>query len=317
MAKPKNITGQKVGSLTAIEISEEETIKRNSVAKVWKCQCDCGNITYVSITNWGKTQSCGCRSNKNLLTIGDKIGHLTIASKGDVLKKIDSATKKGHRSIKTWNCQCECGTFKFNVPEKYLLRGNVKSCGCITRPNKNKSIIENLKHNTYNLKGSYGIGYDSKNKEFYFDLEDYEKIKDYCWNVKYDNYVETSTRKLIEGTSKSLSLHRVVMGIDDRNIYIDHINHKPNDNRKQNLRLVTPSQNQANTKTPISNTSGVKGVHYCSTRHKWIASIKVNKKSYSKSFEIKNDAILYRKYLEDKYQKEYSYKNSVKEEINE
>ena len=89
MAKPKNIAGQKVGSLTAIEISEEETSKRNSVAKIWKCQCDCGNTTYVSIANWGKTQSCGCRVNKYTLEVGDKIGNLTLVSKGDIVKKTD------------------------------------------------------------------------------------------------------------------------------------------------------------------------------------------------------------------------------------
>ena len=36
------------------------------------------------------------------------------------------------------------------------------------------------KYNTYDLSGEYGIGYTSKGEEFYFDLDDYDKIKDYC-----------------------------------------------------------------------------------------------------------------------------------------
>lgn len=314
MAKPKDITGQRVGSLIAIEISEEETLKRNSVTKVWKCQCDCGNITYVSTANWGKTQSCGCRSNKYTLVTGDRIGNLTLVSRGDVVRKPDKNTQKGYRSIKTWNCLCECGTYKPNVPEKYLLSGKTKSCGCITRPNKNKSILANLKYNEYDLTGDFGVGFDCNNKEFYFDLEDYDKIKEYCWNVKYDNYVETNTRKLVEGTNKTLSLHRVVMGVKDKNTHVDHINHKPNDNRKENLRVVTRAQNQANAKIRCDNTSGTKGVYYCNTRHKWIAAIQVNNKQHTKSFKSKDDAITYRKYLEDVYQKEYSYQNSIKME---
>ena len=40
----------------------------------------------------------------------------------------------------------------------------------------------NKKYNKYDLSGEYGIGWTSNtNQEFYFDLEDYDKIKDYCW----------------------------------------------------------------------------------------------------------------------------------------
>lgn len=31
--------------------------------------------------------------------------------------------------------------------------------------------------NTYDLSGEYGIGYTTKGEEFWFDLEDYDKIK--------------------------------------------------------------------------------------------------------------------------------------------
>lgn len=318
MAKPKDITGQRYERLLAVRINEEETKRRNSKSKIWECLCDCGNTTFISVGNWGKTQSCGCAHiHESKIKIGDKYNSLTVVSKGEDKIEKDKSANKGYNIRKTWNCQCECGNYKPNVPEKYLLGGNVKSCGCITRPNKNKSILENLKYNKYDLTGDFGIGFDSNNKEFYFDLEDYDKIKNYCWHVKYDNYVESSTRKLLDGVQKYLSLHRIVMDVDDKNIHVDHINHKPNDNRKLNLRIVTPAQNQANTKTSISNRSGVKGVYYCNTRHKWVALIKVNKNGHSKSFETKEEAVLYRRYLEDKYQKEYSYKNSVKGEINE
>ena len=37
--------------------------------------------------------------------------------------------------------------------------------------------------NVYDLSGEYGIGYTLKGEEFYFDLEDYDKIKDYCWHI--------------------------------------------------------------------------------------------------------------------------------------
>lgn len=59
---------------------------------------------------------------------------------------------------------------------------------------------------------------------------------------------------------------------------IDHINRDATDDRIDNLRLATPSQNQANRKTPSNNTSGLKGVSFEKERNKWVASIGVNYK---------------------------------------
>lgn len=49
-----DLTGQKFGKLVALSYNQEK-------AK-WLCQCDCGNITFVSSSNLnsGGTQSCGC-----------------------------------------------------------------------------------------------------------------------------------------------------------------------------------------------------------------------------------------------------------------
>ena len=43
MGKIKDLTGQRFGKLTVLEITEE----RRNRQVVWKCQCDCGNIVYV------------------------------------------------------------------------------------------------------------------------------------------------------------------------------------------------------------------------------------------------------------------------------
>ena len=57
---------------------------------------------------------------------------------------------------------------------------------------------------------------------------------------------------------------------------IDHINGDRRDNRILNLRLATPSQNQANKLMRSDNTSGVKGVTWDKSRRKWMASIHLN-----------------------------------------
>lgn len=55
---PLNLIGQKFGLLTVLE----ETDIRKGKCVVWKCQCDCGNITYAisNALTKGDIKSCGC-----------------------------------------------------------------------------------------------------------------------------------------------------------------------------------------------------------------------------------------------------------------
>ena len=59
---------------------------------------------------------------------------------------------------------------------------------------------------------------------------------------------------------------------------IDHVNGITNDNRIDNLREATASQNQMNAKLSSNNTSGYKGVVYIHDRQKWRAQITLNNK---------------------------------------
>ena len=62
--KGNNIKGRKFGRLKAIK----ETERRDSNGSViWQCQCECGNITYVSYKHLVGKQilSCGCLSKEN------------------------------------------------------------------------------------------------------------------------------------------------------------------------------------------------------------------------------------------------------------
>lgn len=180
--------------------------------------------------------------------------------------------------------------------------------------NKNQRIIiqrEKILHNTYDLSGEFGVGYTSDNRKFYFDLEDYDKIKDCCWDFSKEGYLTGYSLQ----KKKRVLMHRLIMNVFDKRI-IDHINHKRYDNRKTNLRIVTASQNIMNAKMFSSNTSGHKGVCWDKSRNKWMAHIKLNGKNKNLGrFNKIEDAIKARKKAEEKYFGEYSYDNSMKASI--
>lgn len=54
-----DLTGQRFGRLVVLETTKE----RRGSSVVWKCQCDCGEIAYVSSRDLrgGRVSSCGCK----------------------------------------------------------------------------------------------------------------------------------------------------------------------------------------------------------------------------------------------------------------
>lgn len=233
---------------------------------------------------------------------GQTFGRLT------VVERADNHVYPSGRQAVMWRCKCSCEDNKYViVPAKRLRSGKTRSCGCL----HNELLAEmRKKYNTYDLSGEYGIGYDCNNKKFYFDLEDYDKIKDYCWVIGQTGYVMSYTTS---NNRKRILLHRLVMDCNDSNLFIDHIhgNQSRNDDRKSNLRIVTPSQNMMNKSLARNNISGVTGVSFIKNECKWCAQIRVNNKQINLGhFDSFEDAVKARKDAEEKYFGEYSYDNS-------
>ena len=238
---------------------------------------------------------------------GLKFGRLT------VIKQVeDYVSPKGERKSQ-WLCECDCEDKNQIITTGNLLkRKHTMSCGCLATETKIQNGRNNKKYNTYDLSGKYGIGYTSKGEEFWFDLEDYNKIKDYCWSMDSKGYIVAN----IFGSNKhgGIKLHRLVMNLPNISFDIDHKHGETSryDNRKSNLRLATRSQNQMNVKSRKDNKVDVTGVSWDNTRQKWRAYININKQNihlgYFDEFE---NAIRARKQGEEKYFGEWSYDNSI------
>lgn len=226
--------------------------------------------------------------------INQRFGRIVVRSKSSKRDKYGSVF---------WNCDCDCGNKNVLVRGKSLKSGSTKSCGCIHKENLSKSNKQRKMTNTYNLSGEYGIGYTSKGEEFYFDLEDYDKIKDYCWRINSYGYVTTSE----SDTNKEIKMHRLVLNVADSDVFVDHICHKNNDNRKLNLRLTNNQENCMNSSLSKNNKSGVIGVHWNKKYSEWRATIGYkNKYKIIGAYQNKEDAIKARLIEEKQLYKEYA-----------
>lgn len=248
-----------------------------------------------------------------MIKIGDKFGRLT------VIKETDERTT--YRN-KIWLCECSCGNL-CKIPTASLTSGNTKSCGCLVKDvskivGKNNIHFVNKfadKDNEYDLSGKYGICIlcDGVTK-FLFDLEDYDLIKQYKWFKKNDgiySYIFTIDN------GKTIRLHRLIMNcLDNNKVDVDHINHDVLDNRKSNLRICEHYKNIISSKTYINNTSGRKGVYWDKSRNKWMVQITVNKKTYHLGrYDNFEDAVKIRLEAEQKYHKDFHYKEIDRIEI--
>lgn len=131
------------------------------------------------------------------------------------------------------------------------------------------------------------------NYNYLIDIDDLEIFKKYTWRTN----LKSGLPYLI--TKSNLYFHRLILNCFDKNIEIDHLNRNTLDNRKQNLRFATRTEQIYNTFR--NNSLGIKGVYYSKNRNTYHAECKVNNiRYYSPQFKNIQFACYYR-YLMEKY----------------
>lgn len=92
--------------------------------------------------------------------------------------------------------------------------------------------------------------------------------------------MRTEYTKGLKGKGKRLYMHRLLLDAPE-DMQVDHKNQDGLDNRRSNLRLATPSQNQMNKKMMKNNTSGYRGVSWDKKSNKWRVSVNVAGRHFS------------------------------------
>ena len=92
------------------------------------------------------------------------------------------------------------------------------------------------------------------------DDNDVEWLSQWTWSASTTKAPYAVSRLLRDRRSKRISMHRLITNAPD-GVLVDHINRNILDNRRSNLRLVTPSQNSQNSGRHSDSKSPYKGVH--------------------------------------------------------
>jgi hypothetical protein len=146
------------------------------------------------------------------------------------------------------------------------------------------------------------------------DDDDFERISENKWKFNNRGYAVRLTHR--NKKWKTISMHRIILNAKDGEI-VDHKNGDRLDNRKENLRIASPSQNCWNSKLFVSNTSGYKGVTRGKKTGHWTASIHLkNKRINLGTFDNKHDAArMYNFWAKDLFG-EFARLNVINEEAN-
>ncbi len=112
------------------------------------------------------------------------------------------------------------------------------------------------------------------------DVEDYDSLNSVKWHAvkNYNVWYAFRSERINGRKSSSIQMHRILLKPPEDKI-VDHINHNGLDNRKANLRLVSPEQNKWNNrKYRGKHSSKYKGV--TKRDGKWRAYIRHKRKDY-------------------------------------
>ncbi|MDO5391053.1 MAG: hypothetical protein Q4F24_08220 [Eubacteriales bacterium] len=170
-----------------------------------------------------------------------------------VLKKDES--KKGKRIF--WICECQCGTI-VSVRGDFLKNGNTSSCGCLNAEN-----IHKKRRNSIDISEKrFGL----LTAKYYVKSGKYGAI----WHCECDcgGSIDTYVSSLTSGNAKSCGC------LDKQNREEQHRKLHDMMIADTNISLIKKTNPNKNT------TTGIRGVSWCTSKQRYIASIKFQKKQY-------------------------------------
>lgn len=117
----------------------------------------------------------------------------------------------------------------------------------------------------------------TQGKHAIIDNDDWELVSKHKWcamrSAKGNHTYAATHLRISEGKWTSLKMHRLILGVTEKTVYVDHRDGDTLNNTKSNLRTCTPTQNVLNSRVPCTNTSGLKGAFLLKRTGRWYSRI--------------------------------------------
>lgn len=110
------------------------------------------------------------------------------------------------------------------------------------------------------------------------DEEDFERFSHLKWNLNTHGYAVTNTYDPETKKRKRSGLHRLITNCPE-GLTVDHINRDKLDNRKENLRICTKTDNNRNRSKRCDSKNKYRGYAFHNKNKNFIAQISVNGKN--------------------------------------
>lgn len=163
---------------------------------------------------------------------------------------------------RTWRCACECG-LEVDKREFDLLHRAPRACRHARRPEI--VTVDGVEAAAIRIAPGVVALVDPCDAH----------LAAFKWYAnRKRGYTTYAVHTPVGAGQKYVFLHRVVLGLTDSALIVDHVNGNGLDCRRSNLRLATVSQNGANRKLQRNNTSGYRGVFWHKPSGSWRAQIK-------------------------------------------
>lgn len=157
--------------------------------------------------------------------------------------------------------------------------------------------------NDYKINGDIVVFnlYNQKNEkvgQFIIDFDDIEKVKYHKWRLSHNHVVTGLPSK---GTQRDLA--HIVLDVKPNGLsdfVVDHINGNAFDNRKENLRICSQSENVINKSFMSNNTSGFIGVSYRKNRERYDPEIRIGYTRCHLGYCETLEQAVYKRYIAEK-----------------
>jgi hypothetical protein len=147
------------------------------------------------------------------------------------------------------------------------------------------------------------------------DDEDYDYVSKFNWCIYRCTFKGKKARTfyaVAKVDGMAIRMHRLLLGLSDPKILVDHKDHNGLNNQRDNLRIASAQQNQFNMRPFNSNKTGFKGVSYNKKDKRYAVFLMVsNKNTFFGNFKTPIEAAIKWNEMARQYHGEFAYQNQI------